>query len=441
VTRVGVDGFNLALPRGTGVASYARELTWALRGLGASIDVLYGLDVPARSRREVRETLFYSELGREPQPGSASARRGRWARLRHALPGIAPRTAVEVPISGRVLADGFAERMPAFDRIFSHDGLFDVAARYFRCYGRFLPVRLREPPAVMHWTYPLPLRVIGSRNVYTIHDLVPIRLPFASLEDKRYHDRLLRACIARADAICTVSEASRRDILDLYGPAPERVINTYQCIGAFADPGRLSREDLADRLRGLFALQDRGYFLHFGALEPKKNLGRLIEAYIGLETETPLVVVSAPGWNSGAELRLLQDGHGLRLAGAARVRQIDYLPRELLMLLVRGARAVAFPSLYEGFGLPVLEAMALGTPVVTSNTGPLPEVGGEAALYVDPYDVGAIRDGLARLDADAALRERLAMAGPARAERFSLEAYQARLTELYDAALGPAPRL
>jgi glycosyltransferase involved in cell wall biosynthesis len=436
MTRIGVDGFNLALPHGTGVASYARELTWALRGLGASVDVLYGLEVPATTLREVRETLFFSELGRGPS-ATPAPRRGRWTRMRQAIPGPAPRTAVEVPVTGRVLADGMAARMPAFDRIFSYGGLFEVAARYFRCYGRFLPVRLSEPPAAMHWTYPLPLRVLGSRNIYTIHDVVPIRLPFTSLEDKRYHDRLLRACIADADAICTVSEASRRDILDLYGPAPDRVINTYQCVGASMASDELSREELAGRLRSLFALQDRGYFLHFGAVEPKKNLGRLIEAYLTLETETPLVVVSAPGWNSSAELRLLQDAHGLRLAGAARVRQFDYLPREFLMQLVRGARAVALPSLYEGFGLPALEAMALGTPVLTSNAGPLPEVCGEAALYVDPYDVSSIRRGLDCLDRDAALRERLSVAGAARAEVFSLKAYQARLSKLYDAALAP----
>jgi glycosyltransferase involved in cell wall biosynthesis len=436
MTTIGVDGFNLALPRGTGVASYARELTWALRGLGASVDVLYGLQVPAASRREVRETLFFSELGREPTAAAAS-RKGRWARMRQAIPGPGPRNAVEVPVTGRVLAEGMAGRMPAFDRIFSYGGLFELAARYFRLYGRFLPVRMREPPAVMHWTYPLPLRLLGSRNIYTIHDVVPIRLPFASLEDKRYHDRLLRACIADADLICTVSEASRRDILALYGPDPERVVNTYQCVGAATD--ELSREELAGRLRSLFGLQDRGYFLHFGAVEPKKNLGRLLEAYLTLETETPLVVVSAPGWNSAGELRLLQDVHGLGLAGAARVRQLEYLPRDLLMQLVRGARAVAFPSLYEGFGLPALEAMALGTPVLTSAAGSLPEVCGEAAFYVDPYDVGSIRRGLERLDSNAALRERLAMAGAERAEQFSLEAYKARLSKLYALALAPAP--
>jgi glycosyltransferase involved in cell wall biosynthesis len=330
-----------------------------------------------------------------------------------------------------------AGRMPAFDRIFSYGSLFELAARYFRLYGRFLPVRMREPPAVMHWTYPLPLRVLGSRNIYTIHDIVPIRLPFASQEDKRYHDRLLRACIADGDLICTVSEASRRDILDLYGPDPERVVNTYQCIAASAAPGDVSREELAGRLRSLFGLRDRGYFLHFGAVEPKKNLGRLLEAYLTLETETPLVVVSAPGWNSDGELRLLQGAHGLGLPGAARVRQFEYLPRDLLMQLVRGARAVAFPSLYEGFGLPALEAMSLGTPVLTSAVGPMPEICGEAALYIDPYDVGSIRRGLERLDSNGALRERLTMAGFERAEQFSLEAYQARLSKLYALALAP----
>jgi glycosyltransferase involved in cell wall biosynthesis len=114
-----------------------------------------------------------------------------------------------------------------------------------------------------------------------------------------------------------------------------------------------------------------------------------------------------------------------------RVRQFDYLPPSLLYRLIRGARAVLAPSLYEGFGLPVLETMLMGTPVLASTTGSLPEVAGEAALLINPYDVDAIRGAIRILDADDDLRADLAARGPIQAGRFSEAAYGARLVDLY----------
>jgi glycosyltransferase involved in cell wall biosynthesis len=110
---------------------------------------------------------------------------------------------------------------------------------------------------------------------------------------------------------------------------------------------------------------------------------------------------------------------------------LDYLPFRLLMALVRGARAVLFPSLYEGFGLPVLEAMSMGTPVLASNVASLPEVVGDAALLVDPYDVRAIAEAIAKLEADADLSADLSARGPKQAALYSAEAYRARLVGLY----------
>ena len=113
------------------------------------------------------------------------------------------------------------------------------------------------------------------------------------------------------------------------------------------------------------------------------------------------------------------------------VRRFPYLPLDHLVSLIRGARAVLFPSLYEGFGLPVLEAMLLGTPVMTSNVSSLPEIAGDAALLVDPYDVEAMSRAIRDLDADNGLRSELAARGRLRAEVFSAKAYERRLTSLY----------
>jgi glycosyltransferase involved in cell wall biosynthesis len=128
-------------------------------------------------------------------------------------------------------------------------------------------------------------------------------------------------------------------------------------------------------------------------------------------------------------------------AGARRIVQLDYLPRRLLMKLAAAAKAVLFPSLYEGFGLPVLEAMQLGTPVVTSIMGSLPEVAGDSALLVDAYDVPALAEAIRRIDTDPALRARLSAAGRRQAARFSLDRHRRALHDVYTRVLAAPARL
>ncbi len=426
--RIGVDGYNLAMPRGTGVATYARVLTQALAGMGHPVDVLYGQPISRRAGGLMREVAFFDSLDQErPRPRPRLLSR-QWAR--EAVGDLQPSHALPVPITGQVLAEGFRSRMPAFDRILNVMDLWGRSARHFARWGRFMRVRIPDPPAIMHWTYPVPVLLEGARNIYTLHDLVPLRLPHTTLDNKGAYMHLLRECLRQGDHVCTVSEASRRDIMDLLGAPGDRVTNTYQSATPPALPVQESKLDAW--LDGLFGLRRDGYFLFFGALEPKKNLGRLLEAYLGSGITTPLALVGGRAWKSEGELRLLQDG----AAGArGRVRQFDYVPRAWLAGLVRGARAVVFPSLYEGFGLPVLEAMQLGAPVLTSTESSLPEVAGDAALLVSPYDTIAIAAALRALDGDPALRARLSAAGLRQAERFAMPEYEARLRRLYDAVL------
>lgn len=430
---VGVDGLNLALRRGTGVATYARTLARTIADMGRPADLIFGLPVHPRAPRALRETLFFDQLGRE-EPLAAPAVSGRPRRERLFVSPLARRL-VEVPVEGRVRAESFAERLPPFARLYSFGSLWSVAARHFRRYRRFLTVDMDDPPAIMHWTYPVPVHLRGAINIYTIHDLVPLRLPHTSLENKRLHDRLLRACIRRAPRICTVSEASRQDIIQLLGAAPAQVVNCYQSI----DPvPAIAPEALAGRLRALFGLEPQGYFLYFGAIEPKKNVGRLIEAYLGAQIRAPLVIAGARAWRSEEELRLL-GAAGLPMpAGVGNIRLLDYLPRRMLDLLIAGARAVLFPSLYEGFGLPVVEALARGVPTLTSTAGSLPEVADGAALLVDPYDLAAMAAAIRTLDSDADLRRNLAAAGPAKAAHFAPPRFQGRLRQLYEPLLAPA---
>lgn len=434
--RVGIDGFNLAMPHGTGIATYGAMLARTLRARGHGVDGVFGLDIAGPV--EQRETLFYDQLAR-PHPWR-TRRRG----PRRALAVLAAARGLEalrVP-SGTVDTRALDHRTAMFDSLWSCPHLFERAHAYFRATGRFVRLRMAAPPAVMHWTYPLPVTLLDARNVYTLHDLVPLRLPFATLDEKRQYRALVSACAARADAIATVSLTSAADIAELLGVAPARIVNTYQV--SSMDPALIEEPaaTAAATIETTFGLPRHGYFLYFGAIEPKKNIGRLIEAYLSLGTDTPLVIVAGRAWQSEAELVLLpraDDPDSPRHAHLERrIIQIDYLPRHLLMRLLRGARALAFPSLYEGFGLPVHEAMLLGAPVLASATGALAEVAGDAALLVDPYDVGAIAAGLRALDTDPARRADLSRRGQAQAARFSVERYGDALDALYARAMEAA---
>lgn len=301
--RIMIDGFNLALPRGTGVATYGYNLALAAKGMGLKVDGLYGLRAPYNPK--LREIVFYEALGGEL---STKVKRWQFKGLRELSLLIRPKLARELPTpgTGTVITDQFAYRLPAFDRLFTSPDLFEMAHRHFRRYGLFMHVRVPNPPAIMHWTYPLPIRLGGAKNIYTLHDLVPLKLPFASLDNKRLYQKLMQACVAKGDHICTVSEASAQDILAAFPRAAGKVTNTYQAVRMSQPILDTSDEEVEASVRSIFNLPYKGYFLFFGAVEPKKNVARLIEAYLALSTATPLVIVGTRAWGSDAELRLLQ---------------------------------------------------------------------------------------------------------------------------------------
>ncbi|WP_380787641.1 glycosyltransferase family 4 protein [Sphingomonas sp. R86521] len=427
--RIGIDGYNLAMPHGTGVATYGAELSNAVRGLGHELDGVFGLRVP--KAEDARETAFFDRFQRPVDP---RARVPRWVRRAEFAKTFLPTRLRHVPLSAAVEKRGLSDGWPGFDRLFSADNLFDRAHLWFRLTGRFVSLTLPDPPAIMHWTYPVPIQMVGARNIYTLHDLVPLKLPYATLDDKDVYRGVVQGCVRAAAHLCTVSESSRADVIERFGVAENRISNTYQTAPRVT-LGPLTDDQHA--VEGIFGLPYRGYLLYFGAIEPKKNIGRIIEAYLSLQTTMPLVIVGARAWQSDSELRLMPGGgadgspgtfHGHR--GQTIIR-LQYLPRELLTKLIRCARATVFPSVYEGFGLPVLESMQVGTPVITSTTSSLPEVAGDAALFVDPYDVGAIVTAMRRIVDDGAMVEDLAARGLASAKRFAPECYGKRLAAMY----------
>jgi glycosyltransferase involved in cell wall biosynthesis len=164
----------------------------------------------------------------------------------------------------------------------------------------------------------------------------------------------------------------------------------------------------------------------------------MIDAYAASGSAFPLIIVGGLGWQYDEDVEKINDDRFLyyrreadRIVPSRRVQRIPYLPFSQLMTLLKGARGVLFPSLYEGFGLPVLEAMALGTPVITSNVAALPEVSAGAAVLVDPNDVDSITGAIRAFDHDDGLRQDLALKGRKRAAFFEPQAYQHRLANLY----------
>ncbi|MBX6745994.1 MAG: glycosyltransferase family 4 protein, partial [Acetobacteraceae bacterium] len=405
----------------------------ALGRLGCEVGVLYGTRAAPSVNPLIREIAFFDDRVGTPPAWLVVLRRAR--RLLRAPLG---ELASQVPITGQVIATTFRDRLPHFDEIWNVQDLFQQAQAHIRFFSSRLKVKVPRRPELMHWTYPLALRIPGARNIYTMHDLVPLRLPYTTLDNKRRYFRLNRMLGRRADHIVTVSESSKRDIVNLLGVPEERVTNTWQAVDIPRKFTDMPMQAVRDEVKGSFGLTTGQYWLFFGAIEPKKNVGRMIQAFLASGVEGPLVIVGKKAWKSEQELRLLFDDQirylvqeGSTLRTRHKVILLDYAPFRLLVSLIRGARAVLFPSLYEGFGLPALEAMLLGTPVVTSNTASMPEVVGDAALTVDPYDISQLVQAIQAVDGDAELRARLAWAGPRRAAFFSPDRYAERLAALY----------
>lgn len=439
--RIMIDGMNLSLEQGTGVATYARNLVACMRREGRHVSVLYGRNVSVHRNLLLREVAFFNAV----ENRGRSRARILWDTLR----ALAPLKPYAVPQTGAVLRQELGNRLPAANSLLNQKSVFQIALSKFEAGLGMLEIVPPEPVDIAHWTYPMPLRVRGARNVYTLHDLVPLKMPYATLDQKSRYYRLVRAIAREADAIATVSEASRTDILSMLPADAARVSVTHQSVSIPSALLDTPESDLAGQLAGLAGglrtdrkpratLKPRGFFLFVGAVEPKKNLRRLIEAHLAANIDEPLVVVGKQAWQFEEVLRMMER--------APAIHYLDYLPFSQVVMLMRTARAVVFPSLYEGFGLPVLEAFLCDTPVITADVGATAEVAGDAALLVDPYDVRSIRDALRRLSASGdparELGATLATRGRVRAQFFEEAAIARRLAAFHDgvAAAPPRPR-
>ncbi len=274
----------------------------------------------------------------------------------------------------------------------------------------------RHPPDLLFVpAHVLPL-ICRPRAVVTVHDLGYRMFPAAHPWSRRaYLDWTTRRHARRAAHLIADSAATRDDLVRHYAADPARITVVHLAVEPELRPA--PPEAIAAVRAKLGLAPDQPYVLHVGTLQPRKNLPRLLEAFAVVAAGLPelcLILAGAAGWGK-ADL----PARARRLGIAERVILPGYLPRSELPALYSGAQALVMPSSYEGFGLPVIEAMACGTAVACSDSSSLPEIAGGAALLFDPLDTAAIARALRRLIEDAELRSSLAKAGPARAATFT----------------------
>lgn len=284
--------------------------------------------------------------------------------------------------------------------------------------------RLRVPLPVNWFTgqidlfhatdFVLPPLTSSTRSILTVHDLSFVRVPETATPSlKRYLDDVVPRSVRRADHILADSQATKDDLIELYGTPSNKITVLLSGVDERFKPSTRPRDHLRDR----YNLPDGDYIFSIGTVQPRKNYERLVTALARLRErgyEIQLVIAGAKGW---LDTPIYDTVHRLGVSDA--VHFLGFVADEDLPDLYTHATAFAFPSLYEGFGFPVLESMACGTPVLTSNVSSLPEVAGKSALTVDPYDIEAITDGLERLLSDSALRQHCIEEGFRHVQRFN----------------------
>jgi len=449
------DGNHFMSRFGTGIASYSRTLIRNLRELDASVGVLFGPRV-SYGRNDSDLVLATQILGQEPPSNLLvkAIRTGSELTRAFLYPGRKFR-AREVNMVG-LQTDAFEPPLPDMDRVLSASGIFANADRTFTVTSKLTRLKLPGDFAVAHWSSPLPIVASNVPNIYTIHDLIPLQYPYMVLDRGGRAARLHAELARTADLIVTVSAASKTAIVDLLGVPESRVAVTYQPVPELP---KLDREAAERLVRNVYGAIPGEYALFLGAIEPKKNLRRLIDAFLLAGLDIPLLIAGPLGWLYDDDLSLIENvtrnatptalpsNSGMigKIAGAidltaphARpnrlpVQRLGLLPRRHVSALMMCARFFVFPSIHEGFGLPVLEALQLGTPVLTSGTSSLPEVVGDAAVLVDPLNVTEIARRLRELNSDSDMRSVLAQRGPLQAAKFSPDNYKSRLQQAYRA--------
>lgn len=306
-------------------------------------------------------------------------------------------------------------------------------------YGAFFG---RRSDVTHFFNFIIPFGVKGKK-ICTVHDLAFKRYPeTVTLRTRRYLEYRMKKTIKRADKIVVVSKFTADELTELYGVPREKIAVIYNGVDFNKYNGSVARKK-SDAVLGKRELRYGEYLFYLGTIEPRKNISRMIGAYAACvkrlkaegRTVPPLVLGGKLGWYYDGILERIKS-EGME----EHIKLLGYVDEDEKPALYSGALAFVFPSLYEGFGLPIAEAMACGTPVLTSDSTSLAEIAGEGAILCDPLSEDDISDGMYRLITEPDTRERLSKLGREQVKRFDWDASAEQLFELYGEILNETPK-
>jgi glycosyltransferase involved in cell wall biosynthesis len=280
---------------------------------------------------------------------------------------------------------------------------------------------------ILHLTSPLPIKMKNTPKIVTIHDIIPIVAPDTTPINISRYRKFIQNSISDADDILVVSNKSKNDLLNYFDVHEEKIHVTFQSVSI---PNQYKNYDLLllyEYLNTTLKIEYKKFFLFYGAIEPKKNVMRILEAYNQVKTDYPLIIVGKNGWMYDDVDNFFNN---LNPSNRKFVR-IKHLPFRNLMMLLKSSAGLIFPSIYEGFGLPVLEAMEMGVPVITSNTSSLPEVGGDAVCYVNPFDVVDIAKSIDKFINNQTYCDDLVTKGYEQIKKFTPEEHYSKIMNVY----------
>ena len=322
----------------------------------------------------------------------------------------------------------------------------NVEIRFFRFarFKRYLPfvyshllisaVLEREKLDIYHSPHNIIPLKYKSASIITLHDLAIYKHPEwfpATIFSQDFSTKVLvPRSLERAEKIIVPSESTKRDVIELFNIPKDKIQVIYE--GVEGKVGSMKYEVRSQDVKKKYNLSDN-YILYLGTIEPRKNIVMLVKAFYNLittynlqPTTYNLAIAGMKGWKYKDVFKTIKKLHLEK-----RVRYLGYVSHEEKIALMKGAICFVFPSLYEGFGLPILEAMSLGAPVITTRVSSIPEVVGDAAILIDPYKENDLTDALKKVVEDEGLRKKLSQKGELRAKKFTWEKTARETLEVY----------
>jgi glycosyltransferase involved in cell wall biosynthesis len=423
-----VDSFNLGLQHGSGIKTYGATLLDAYQILDYQVGILADNKFIQGKNPILDEVMFFDQQFKLPNRRFDFKF---WKYFKDVTQLWKSRKTTNFPLNftnpnlDNYLSKAASENK--YTSITNASDVFHSANRFYSVFKRPVSVSIKNKPDIWHMTTPLPIKIKGVKTVITVHDLIPLKVPFTTLDVKANFYHLFKWACNYADLILAVSDQTKRDIIDIYNIPAEKIKVTWQSVKKI---NKKADSDFEIKYLNANAIEKEKYVLFVGNIEPKKNIKSLITAMSFVDESIKLVIVGKKAWLWKDQLKNLK-----KYLTNKRVKFMNYLDDDELAVLYRNASCLVFPSIYEGFGLPVLEAMQYNCPVICSGITSLPEVAGDAALYIDPYDYKDIRHKITSIINDPELRSSLIEKGKKRVEFFSPENYAKRLEQAYQSIL------